>query len=266
MPRMNTTSCLVLVAACFLASPLATTTSAFQTAAFGVRSVDTTSSSSSSWALGGVIRADELDLDSDIGRGGVRLAQESAVKIKGDVKHKPGSASPSIKNLLRYTGVTALQETAVKEQLSAMAATIVCTGQGKENYKDPGETVETLVVLAPMDAVRDALNSAGSAMQADKVVINIAGGDDIQVLEVVDAIKELVLDLDVATKCKIAFNSLSHSTFPKSCAFITAIGLPEDASAGGMTGTERSIAQGEVYSFEDKWYTVVEEDINTAVA
>jgi hypothetical protein len=217
------------------------------------------------WALP-VIKSEEEDFERDIGRGGVRLAQESAVKMTGEVKHKPGSAKAQLQELIRYTDVTLLEETNVKDQLKTMGATIVCTGQGKELYSDPGETAEVYVVLAPLDAVRDAILGAGSAMAADKLVINVAGGDDLQVKEVIDALEELVLDLDVSTKAKIHFNSLSHSKFPMKAATITAVALPEEASSGDKKGAEKCVADGEVYFSEGKWYTVVPEDINTAVA
>lgn len=216
-----------------------------------------------------VIKSEELDFERDIGRGGVRLAQESAVKMLGQVKHKPGSATPVLQELIRYTDVTLLEENKVKEQLQTMGATIVCTGQGKELYADPGATAEMRVVLAPLDAVRDALTTAGSAMACAKLVINVAGGDDLQVKEVIDALEELVLDLDVPTNAKIHFNSLSHSSFPKLAATITAVALPKEAveaSSEGKKGTEKSVAEGEVYFSQGKWYTVVQEDINTAVA
>jgi hypothetical protein len=218
-----------------------------------------------------VIKSEEGDFERDIGRGGVRLAQESAVKMVGQVKHKPGSATPQLQELIRYTDVTLLEEATVKDQLQSMGATIVCTGQGRELYADPGETAQVHVVLAPLDAVRDALTGAGSAMAADKLVINVAGGDDLQVKEVIDALEELVLDLDVPTKAKISFNSLSHSSFPKLVATITAVALAavsEEAEASSVVkkGAERSVAEGEVYLSEGKWYTVVQEDITKAVA
>jgi hypothetical protein len=82
------------------------------------------------WALP-VIKSEEMDFEIDVGRGGVRLAQESAVKMVGAVQHRPGSATPQLQNLIRYTDVTLLDETSVRDQLRAMGATIVCTGQGE---------------------------------------------------------------------------------------------------------------------------------------
>jgi hypothetical protein len=218
-----------------------------------------------------VIKSEEMDFERDIGRGGVRLAQESAVKMKGQIKYKAGvSATPVTQELIRYTTVTLLEEQAVTDQLQTMGATIVCTGQGKEVYADPGTTAEVNVVLAPTEAVRAALKgagSAGSAMAAcDKLIINVAGGDDLQVKEVIDALEELVMNLDVPSNVNIQFNSLSHASFPMQAASVTAVALAAETTSGGKTGAEKSVAEGEVYFSGGKWYTVVQEDINTAVA
>jgi hypothetical protein len=217
-----------------------------------------------------VIIAEEMDFERDIGRGGVRLAQESAVKMTGRIKYKAGvSATPVLQELIRYTTVTALEEQSVKDQLQSMGATIVCTGQGKEVYADPGTTAEVNVDLAPAQAVRAALTgagSAGSAMACDKLVINVAGGDDLQVKEVIDALEELVMNLDVPSNANIIFNSLSHASFPMLAATVTAVALAAETTSDDKKGAEKSVAEGEVYFSEGKWYTVVQEDINTAVA
>jgi len=222
--------------------------------------------SSDIWKLGSVIKSEEIDFDFDVGQGGVRLAMESAIKIAGNVKHKPGNAEPKVSDLLRYTSVTELEEKYVQEHLKSSGGNVVCTGIGKEFYKDPGETVEKKVVLAPHDAVRDALQAAGATNQAEKVVINFLGGDDLQVLEVLDAVKELVLMLDVNTKCKIRFNSLCHSSLPKESVTLTVVSLPLENAVEDFRARQKAIALGEIYFRDGKWYTVIEEDINTAVA
>jgi hypothetical protein len=123
----------------------------------------------------------------DIGQAGVRLAEESVVKITGTVK--PGSAQPKIKELLRYNEFTEVEEA----DLTTENFKIIATG------KNPGETTEALVIHSPHDAVRDSLIAAGSAMEYPRIVLNYCGGNDLQVLEVLDAIREMVLDLDAVT-------------------------------------------------------------------
>jgi hypothetical protein len=220
------------------------------------------SPSKSTSSLFDVIRSSELDNAVDEGEGGVRLAMESAIKIIGTVEHKPGSATPKPSNLLRYTQVQQVSEDQVKDA----PIRIVCTGRGKELYKDPGETTIKEVTYAPLDAVRDALNAAGSTQDAEALVINFLGGDDLQVLEVLEAAQELVLDLDVKTSAKISFNSLCYKTFPLEQATLTLVALSggKDGEAPSR-GVAKSLAAGEVYFQDGKYYTVVEEDKTDAL-
>jgi hypothetical protein len=89
----------------------------------------------------------------------------------------------------------------------------------------------------------------------------------LQVKEVIDALEELVMNLDVPSNANIIFNSLSHASFPMLAATVTAVALAaEKTTSDDKKGAEKSVAEGEVYFSEGKWYTVVQEDINTAVA
>jgi hypothetical protein len=212
--------------------------------------------------LGAVITADDTDFDLDVGRGGVRLAEESVIKITGNIKHAPGKAEPQVKDLLRYTELTLVNEADLpKENFK-----IIATGRGKELYKDPGETTEKIIIYGPLDAVRDALSAAGAASDCARIVINFAGGDDLQVLEVLEAAEKLVLGLDAVTKAIITFNSMSHGSLPLSQTTITIVGLGEENTSGGLTGAQKSLSNGEVYFVDGKYWTVSPDNINTAVA
>ena len=215
------------------------------------------------WPLrSSVIKSEDIDFEFDEGAGGVRLAEESVIKVTGQVKHKPGKADPRLRDLLRYDRLNAVEEASV----AAAGCEILGTGRGAELYKDPGETVEAQVTLAPHDAVRDCLMGVGSCQDYESVALNFCGGSDAQVLEVLDAVRELVLDLDVKTKAQIAFHSISHSQFPDGKSYLTVVALPEDASTGGLKGVERSLAAGEVYFVDGQYWTVSEDDRNNAVA
>ena len=209
--------------------------------------------------------------DIDFGQGGVRLAQESAIKIVGSINHSPGKASPETSNLLRYTDLRKIDDgqskvASVLEQSYGGSARVIATGQGVELYKDPGETVIKEIFFGPMEAVKDAFSTAASAMEYEKLVLNFLGGDDLIAGEVYDAATELVIMLDIATKAKVEFNSLCHSSIPSETCTVTVVGLPSAAPEAAGTGIEKAIASGEVYSRDGVWYTVIEEDINTAVA
>jgi hypothetical protein len=223
------------------------------------------------WRLFDVIRDDgRVAEDIDFGQGGVRLAEESAVKIVGSVKHSPGKSSPETSNLMRYTDLRQIEdgETKVKTTLERACdgARVIATGQGVELYKDPGETTVKEVYYGPMEAIKDALTNAASAMDYEELIFNFLGGNDLIAGEVYDAAAELVLMLDVATKTKISFNSLCHSSIPEATCAVTVVGFPSSGNVGSMTGVDKAVASGEVYCRDGVWYTVVEEDINTAIA
>jgi hypothetical protein len=222
-----------------------------------------------------VIRPDSVDFDFDVGQGGVRLAEESAIKISGKVIHKPGNAEPTISELTRYTQVQPVDEKIVLDIMKQTDATILAAGRGNELYKDPGSSTEQVIIHSPADAVRDALMGAKSAMKCDTIVMNFCGGEDAQVLEVLSAIKKMVLDLDVATKTNISFNSISHSIFPKGTSAVTVVAISqsddvssdEEPKSNSRTGgIERAIQSGEIYFRDGIFYTLLEEDINPAIA
>lgn len=218
------------------------------------------------WELNNVIEAQTEDfVEKEEGLGGVKLAKESAVKILGDIQHKPGKAESLPQDLLRYKNLKTLDESMVQNVLKNVGSTILCSGQGVEDYKDPGQTTNKKVDYAPLEAIKDAITNAASAMESESLVFNFIGGNDLILGEVMEAGSELVLALDIPTKTKISFNSLSHNTIPTGTCTITVV------SVGGQTndslsGAEKAVAQGEVYSRDGVWYTVEESDINTAVA
>ncbi|KAG7373609.1 hypothetical protein IV203_034333 [Nitzschia inconspicua] len=98
----------------------------------------------------------ENETPIDEGQGGVRLAQESAIKIYGSIKHKPGSADATAKDLVRYFKLQTVPDAV--ELLQQAGHSILCHGQGVELYKDPGTTTVKEVKYAPDEAVKDALS------------------------------------------------------------------------------------------------------------
>ncbi len=233
------------------------------------------------WKLNEIIRADVWNAEPfDIGQGGVRLATESAVKISGTVQHRPGKAEAKPLELLRFRELQSVPESTVTKVLHECKAELVCLGQGKELYKDPGSTTVKEVMYAPHEAARDALNMAGSVSHADRIVINVLGGDDLQLPEVIDALHFLVISLDANTKSKIFFNSLCHSSIPTGTTTVTVVSFPHvpaavdegeaQVTAMPLTGlwpaAEKAIAKGEVYARDGNWWTVVDADIDEALA
>jgi hypothetical protein len=225
------------------------------------------------WKLGAVIRASDIDRALDLGEGGVRLAEESAIKISGPIKHKLGKVECEPTGLVRYNNLKKVEEGAAIAVLNKVGAKILCKGVGKELYVEVGEGTKKEVDYAPQEAIKDAMNEAGSAMGFKRLVINFLGGDDLIMMEVLDAATEFVLTLDVATDTKISFNSLCHKSIPSGACSVTVVGFAEEAAAGeaaageadSFAGVEKAVADGQVYFSGGSWWTTEESDINTAI-
>lgn len=221
-----------------------------------------------SFKLNSIIKGEEEgSVPFDIGKGGVRLAEESAIKISGTVKHKPGKADAKPMELSRYNNIIQVDESAATAVLQKTGSKIICTGSGVELYTDPGEGTATEVKLAPMEAIKDALAEASSAIESKKLVFNFLGGDDLMMFEVLDASSEMVLKMDVATKASISFNSLCHSSVPSGTCTVSVISVGDsEGEDQDFAGEEKAVASGEIYLHNGKWWTASESDINTSVA
>lgn len=236
-----------------------------QASAFVPRNPNRAGPSSSTSELYELILGEDLKIeDIDEGLGGVRLAQESAVKITGEVRHKPGSAESRPMDLVRYTGMTTVEESKMKDVLGKIGGKIIATGQGTELYKDPGDTLEKIVKLGPLEAIKDAVSGAASAIEEKELVLNFLGGDDLVLGEVLDAANELVVMMDIATKAKVSLNSLCLSSIPSGTCTVCVVSVGEGEAS--VSGSDSSIAAGEVYMHDGVWYTVDRANINTAVA
>ena len=208
-----------------------------------------------------ILGEDENAAPFDAGAGGVRLAETSVIKVSGEVRHKPGSATPKPTTLLRYTKLQEIPE--LGDHIK-----IVCTGRGTEHFVDPGTGTTKEVTLAPLDAVRDAtLNELGTAQDVDNLVINFLGGDDVMIMEVMQAVEQLVLNLDVKTRTNISFHSLCHTSLPMGQTTLTVVGIMNNSSEeeqDTLRGVEASVANGEVYFRDGSYFTVVKEDMDAA--
>lgn len=215
-----------------------------------------------------VIRADvEQLVEVDPRLGGVQLTEESSIKINGEVRHKPGNAEARPFDLTRYTKLTSVEESKVKDVLGKVGGKIIATGQGKEFYKDPGTTVESVVILAPIEAAKDAVNAAASAIEEDTIIFNFLGGDELVIGQVLEATNEAVVNMDIATKANVYFNSMSDRSVPADTCTVTVLSIGGDDSSESSfsTGVEEAIAAGEAYFMDGKWWTVEKANVNTAL-
>ena len=77
-----------------------------------------------------------------------------------------------------------------------------------------------------------------------------------------DACDMLGNNLELDSKTKVAFNSISFADVPNNECSVTVVS--SEGKTGGLSGVDESIARGEVYSMGGEWYTVSEEDVTTA--
>ena len=220
---------------------------------------------SSSSSLYGLIRGEDVDAEA-LGEdeGGVGLALRTAVKISG--KCQKGQCDAQ--ELLRYEKMQEVEMSVAQSIMEKSGCTLLCSGMGKELFQDPGSSTryeDKVVKLAPIEAAKAALASAVVAVPSDTkyVVMNAAGGDDLIIGEVLEACSMLANELGLQdSKAKVTFNSISFNTFAEETCSITVVAC--GGNAAGLDGVDESIAKGELYVYDGKWFTVTEGDISTA--
>ena len=120
-------------------------------------------------------------------------------------------------------------------------------------------------MLAPIEAAKAALSSMASAVtigeDTKSVVVNFLGGEELIIGEVVEACNLLVDGLDFPAKTKVTFNSMSFTDIPGDSCSVAVVA--SGGKAGGLDGVDESVAKGELYVSDGKWFTVAEGDITT---
>jgi len=232
-----------------------------------------TSSSSSSGGGDtslGIIKGEAFGSEPfDENEGGVGLAKRSAIKVIG-VSIKGKGSDP--RELVRYDKLTLLDIAAAKSTMEKANCQLLCFGTGKETYQDPGKSYrveEKVVRLSPVEAAKNALSSMLSSSSAvtigddgGSVVINFLGGDELIIGEVMEACDLLVDGLELkSANAKATFNSISFTDIPSNVCYVTVIA--SGGKSGGLDGVDQSVARGELYIQDGKWFTVAEGDIIT---
>jgi hypothetical protein len=201
----------------------------------------------------------------DENEGGVGLAKRSAIKVIGISSKAKGSDA---QELIRYDKPQELDISVARSTMAKANCQLLCFGTGKETYQDPGKSYrveEKVIRLAPVEAAKNALSSMAlsSSIGGGSVVINFLGGDELIIGEVLEACDLLVDGLQLpTTETKVKFNSISFTGIPSNVCYVTVIA--SEGKTGGLTGVDRSVARGEIYIQDEKWFSVAEEDIITA--
>jgi hypothetical protein len=233
--------------------------SAVALAASSVSSFSVTSSTHvttrrSSSSLFSLIRGEAIDAETfDENEGGVGLALRSAIKISGKCQKEQCDAQ----ELLRYEKMQEVEMSVAQSIMEKSGCSLLCSGMGKELYQDPGSTIryeDKVIKLAPIEAAKAALEKVSVAPSDAKY--------DLIIGEVLEACGMLVKELNLQDKTKITFNSMSFNVFAEESCSVTVVA--SGGNAGGLEGVDQSIAKGELYMYDGKWFTVAEGDITTA--
>jgi hypothetical protein len=210
----------------------------------------------------GVIKGIREDSEEiDFGRCGVKLAEETAVRMSGQIisnSNKTNAAASAewkqIDNIIKLTPVD------IESVISGVK--IVATASAVEDYKDPGQGIVKEVLYAPDECAKvilerevDLAKNAGVA----RIVINIAGGNDLQVSEVLDAVVKVSAGLN--KNLDIVWNSLSYKEFTDGKASMVVVSLEniDDSQDLNVSG----VSAGEIYMHNGSYMTVDESDIIT---
>lgn len=195
--------------------------------------------------------------------GGVGLAMESALKMEGDVNFSSEGAEADVEDMTAFKTIQKVDESTLKSALAKVDGDILITTVGEEIYFDPGETTEKKVQYASDHAILQALDTNPAVEGAHKVAVNFLGGGDLQCLEVVQAAEKLADKADFDKKTKLRYTSVSYKDFPEASvtATIVAIKNYDEDVIGELSGVEKSIAMGEIFSRDGVYYALSEKDI-----
>ena len=209
----------------------------------------------------GVIKGIQEDSDEiDFGRCGVKLAEETAVRMSGQVIL--GSNAGRTVEWKEIDNIIKLTPAAETDLERITGVKVLATASAVEDYKDPGQGIIKEVKYAPDECAKAILQRGlelppSAETTTTRIVINVAGGNDLQVSEVLDAVAKVSAGFDKSIP--IFWNSLSYKEFTNEEASMVVvtmgnIDVDEDSLISGP-------AAGEIYMHNGKYWTVDENDI-----
>lgn len=221
----------------------------------------------------GVIKGIQEDSEEiDFGRCGVKLAEETAVRMSGQVLLKNTNAASattaewtSLDNVLKLSPMDRNNSNRDSSSSGGGAAadyTILATASAVEDYKDPGQGTVKEVLYAPDECVKAILKEIPT-VTAPRIVINVAGGNDLQIAEVLDAVVKLSTAFN--TDAQIVWNSIAFKDFPLGAATMVVVAMQQKLETMEDMATEPfcGLAVGEIYQQNGAYFTVDEKDIVT---
>mmetsp|Transcript_24359 Transcript_24359/g.36135 ORF Transcript_24359/g.36135 Transcript_24359/m.36135 type:complete len:321 (+) Transcript_24359:67-1029(+) len=194
------------------------------------------------------------DVIIDFGKCGVEFATETAVRIQGVIR-RGKELNAECLSIEHFKAVQYIDGELPSD------LTVLAEGVGIENYKDPGTSGKRETEYGPDEAAKAVLNNINKNQSAERLVINLLSGHDVNLQEVLDAVKKLATGLTNAGE--IYFNSMSSKEFKEGVTSITCVSmkkLPEAYYDEDTVGNILGPSTGEIYANEGKYLTVAFED------
>merc|ERR1740121_983154 len=182
----------------------------------------------------GDAEGEKITLDENAG--GVGLVKRTAVKISGV---SSGGTGTEARELVRLKTMAELDVAEAESVMDKAQCRLLGVGAGREVYEteevDATGVLDGVVVLAPIDAAKNVLGSMTSTVEddANSVTMNFLGGDELIIGEVLEACDLLVDNLNLPSKAKVTFNSVSCNDVPSDVCTVTVV-----ASTGSVEGME----------------------------
>jgi hypothetical protein len=137
---------------------------------------------------------------------------------------------------------------------------VIATATGQEEYKDPGTGTAKEITYGPMDAIQTLLAGDGVPKKDDHVAIHVAGGRDLILSEVADAMEVLVDALGLTKKSKhISFSSTSHPSISAGSCSFTVLDTSTNQDDDDTTASQP------IFLADGSWYTLSKSDLNVDI-
>lgn len=200
---------------------------------------------------------DGMEEEAELDRRARSMATDCYLKLTGLINK---NGEPESRDFIRYNQAKELDSV---ESVTNSNLQVLAQGHGIEEFVDPGEGLQKIVINGPLEAANSTLKSLSKSLSGYKtLVVNVCAGDDTLIQEEMDAISFLIRrlkerDLEL-TRTRVLFHCVTHDTLPLGEIAFTLVGLKKEEISSTACGCE----SGEIYIFKDRCMTFLENDIN----
>jgi hypothetical protein len=200
-----------------------------------LRAAASSSSSSSSGIETGVIKGIREDSEEiDFGRCGVKLAEETIVRMTGSIRPNDKTVEwDTLDNIRKTIGLNPSETFSSSDYQNILC--VLGSASAVEEYKDPGTGIKKEVIYAPQECfeqLRSKLDSLSAIhfLNEEKsskydLVVNVAGGNDLQVYQAMKTVEEIYTTPVGRAAHQVVWNSISYVDFPQGHASLVLVAV-----------------------------------------